>query len=621
MSAMALDTCILTEDLEIYVRQKWITVTVSLHEDSLIIFIPASAAAENLSKSDATKNGEVDIDSSPSQRAGAESSSGAKQNQLAKVGSSDDASKSEGSFSKSFQPSLAQESSQKGASQTFQNDQRQQKSDTSKDKSGGDAFKSTNGPSDANDAISNGANDNHGAKDPATQSPPMDAPSSQKRLVRIVKEEGTGLGISIKGGRENKMPILISKIFAGMSADKSGALYVGDAILSVNGEDLREASHDDAVKALKKAGKVVELEVKFLREVTPYFRKPTAATLAEVGWGGPAETVPAQPAGQQQQQQQPPPQSQASASSAPSASSTTGASSSAGSSAGAGERRSVPLRLSYLCRGLSLPDPGRCCLELHSPCCKRSCLLRCPTPERANVWFAALHAQIDLLTAACLAELNRVLPASQEVKQMGWLAEQVHDDSGHPGWRPAFCAISDRDILLYEAAPASREAWSSPMHQHPLLATRLVPTARQATYWLFGTRTGGRLGVEAHVFRVETEADLAAWSRTLVDAAHSAVESAQEVAVACRYAGHDCRLVLHADCGFSMREAASGRQLWCLPYESLRRSADDGQRLAWLDFGEQGQFELDLLGCPKPFVFILHTILSSKLHRHGLLMA
>uniref|UniRef100_A0A1I8IRM1 PH_17 domain-containing protein n=1 Tax=Macrostomum lignano TaxID=282301 RepID=A0A1I8IRM1_9PLAT len=310
---------------------------------------------------------------------------------------------------------------------------------------------------------------------------------------------------------------------------------------------------------------------------------------------------------QQQQQQQQPPQSQASASSAPSASSTTGAASSAGSSAGAGERRSVPLRLSYLCRGLSLPDPGRCCLELHSPCCKRSCLLRCPTPERANVWFAALHAQIDLLTAACLAELNRVLPASQEVKQMGWLAEQVHDDSGHPGWRPAFCAISDRDILLYEAAPASREAWSSPMHQHPLLATRLVPTARQATYWLFGTRTGGRLG---------TEADLAAWSRTLVDAAHSAVESAQEVAVACRYAGHDCRLVLHADCGFSMREAASGRQLWCLPYESLRRSADDGQRLAWLDFGEQGQFELDLLGCPKPFVFILHTILSSKLHRH-----
>ncbi|KAF6776974.1 hypothetical protein AHF37_03100 [Paragonimus kellicotti] len=37
--------------------------------------------------------------------------------------------------------------------------------------------------------------------------------SSAKRVVRITKEELNGLGISIKGGRENKTPILISKIF------------------------------------------------------------------------------------------------------------------------------------------------------------------------------------------------------------------------------------------------------------------------------------------------------------------------------------------------------------------------------------------------------------------------
>ena len=34
-----------------------------------------------------------------------------------------------------------------------------------------------------------------------------------KRAVKVTKEAGQGLGISIKGGRENKMPILISKIF------------------------------------------------------------------------------------------------------------------------------------------------------------------------------------------------------------------------------------------------------------------------------------------------------------------------------------------------------------------------------------------------------------------------
>lgn len=92
-----------------------------------------------------------------------------------------------------------------------------------------------------------------------------------------------------------------------MAADQTEQLYVGDAILSVNKQDLREATHDEAVKALKQAGKIVELEgqlkiykttnvnpiaagtllfiiitVKYLREVTPYFRKATI--ISEVGW-------------------------------------------------------------------------------------------------------------------------------------------------------------------------------------------------------------------------------------------------------------------------------------------------------------------------------------------------
>lgn len=49
--------------------------------------------------------------------------------------------------------------------------------------------------------------------------------------MNIKKEPNQGLGISIKGGRENRMPILISKIFKGMAAEQSGKLFVGDAIV------------------------------------------------------------------------------------------------------------------------------------------------------------------------------------------------------------------------------------------------------------------------------------------------------------------------------------------------------------------------------------------------------
>lgn len=120
-----------------------------------------------------------------------------------------------------------------------------------------------------NSGLTNGSSDQLKQRlNSPSNSPPVpsdtlpESIAGQKRFVRVVKEEQNGLGISIKGGRENKMPILISKIFKGLAADKTEKLYVGDAILSVNGEDLRDASHDEAVRALKRAGKVVELEGK-----------------------------------------------------------------------------------------------------------------------------------------------------------------------------------------------------------------------------------------------------------------------------------------------------------------------------------------------------------------------
>lgn len=83
---------------------------------------------------------------------------------------------------------------------------------------------------------------------------------SERRVVRVCKTGYNGLGISIKGGRENNMPIFISKIFKGMAADQTEQLFVGDAILSVNGKQLTDATHDEAVYALKNAGSLVELE-------------------------------------------------------------------------------------------------------------------------------------------------------------------------------------------------------------------------------------------------------------------------------------------------------------------------------------------------------------------------
>lgn len=111
----------------------------------------------------------------------------------------------------------------------------------------------------------NNANSNNGHQTVLTAPTALservpEAIANKKRCVKVTKQEIGGLGISIKGGKENKMPILISKIFKGLAADQTQALYVGDAILSVNGMNLRDATHDEAVQALKRAGKEVTLE-------------------------------------------------------------------------------------------------------------------------------------------------------------------------------------------------------------------------------------------------------------------------------------------------------------------------------------------------------------------------
>ena len=55
----------------------------------------------------------------------------------------------------------------------------------------------------------------------------------------------------------------------------------------------------------------------------------------------------------------------------------------------------------------------------------------------------------------------------------------------------------------------------------------LVPNGAELT--TFGTRSGTRMGIEAHTFRLEMQRDLAIWSRAIVQGAHAASIHTKEV--------------------------------------------------------------------------------------------
>ncbi|XP_060765105.1 disks large homolog 2 isoform X6 [Neoarius graeffei] len=83
---------------------------------------------------------------------------------------------------------------------------------------------------------------------------------------KIVLHKGsTGLGFNIVGGEDGE-GIFVSFILAGGPADLSGELRRGDQILSVNGIDLRGATHEQAAAALKGAGQTVAIVAQYRPE-------------------------------------------------------------------------------------------------------------------------------------------------------------------------------------------------------------------------------------------------------------------------------------------------------------------------------------------------------------------
>ncbi|KAM9818267.1 multiple PDZ domain protein-like isoform 2-T2 [Syngnathus typhle] len=98
----------------------------------------------------------------------------------------------------------------------------------------------------------------------------------QPRRVQLTRAPGQSLGISIMGGKgmgqrlsggEMMRGIFIKHISAESPAAHNRAIQVGDRILEVSGVDLSDASHEQAVEAIRRAGDCVDLLVQSREQV------------------------------------------------------------------------------------------------------------------------------------------------------------------------------------------------------------------------------------------------------------------------------------------------------------------------------------------------------------------
>uniref|UniRef100_A0A3B3UIL5 PDZ domain-containing protein n=1 Tax=Poecilia latipinna TaxID=48699 RepID=A0A3B3UIL5_9TELE len=94
---------------------------------------------------------------------------------------------------------------------------------------------------------------------------PVDPLLSVVSILVVLHKGSTGLGFNIVGGEDGE-GIFVSFILAGGPADLSGELRRGDRILSVNGVNLRNATHEQAAAALKRAGQTVTIIAQYRPE-------------------------------------------------------------------------------------------------------------------------------------------------------------------------------------------------------------------------------------------------------------------------------------------------------------------------------------------------------------------
>uniref|UniRef100_A0A2K6SGJ5 Syntrophin alpha 1 n=1 Tax=Saimiri boliviensis boliviensis TaxID=39432 RepID=A0A2K6SGJ5_SAIBB len=407
----------------------------------------------------------------------------------------------------------------------------------------------------------------------------------QRRRVTVRKADAGGLGISIKGGRGTPRVRGLAQSWL----DATSASWAQMILLSQPPEEMESQVHITTP----------DMHYHYMKDVSPYFKNSAGGT--SVGWDSP----PASPLQRQPSSPGPRPRNLS-------------------------EAKHLSLKMAYVSKRCTPTDPEPRYLEICSADGQDILFLRAKDEASARSWASAIQAQVNVLTPRVKDELQALLAAtstagSQDIKQIGWLTEQL--PSG--GAAPTLALLTEKELLLYSSLPETREALSRPARTAPLIATRLVhsgPSKGSVPYdaeLSFALRTGTRHGVDTHLFSVESPQELAAWTRQLVDGCHRAAEGVQEVSTACTWNGRPCSLSVHIDKGFTLWAAEPGAARAVLlrqPFEKLQMSSDDGASLLFLDFGgAEGEIQLDLHSCPKTIVFIIHSFLSAKVTRLGLL--
>ncbi|XP_032557739.1 gamma-1-syntrophin isoform X1 [Chiroxiphia lanceolata] len=444
---------------------------------------------------------------------------------------------------------------------------------------------------------------------------------SGERTVTIRRQTVGGFGLSIKGGAEHNIPVVISKISKEQRAELSGLLFIGDAILQINGINVRKCRHEEVfvrwrwkrkgewtlynfsvvssvglfqpdtwrfpdgpshtsqplvwysmVQVLRNAGEEVTLTVSFLKRAPAFLKLPLNEDCA------------CAPSDQSSGTSSPLCDSGLHLNYHPNNTDTLSCSSWPASPGLRWEKRWCDLRLIPLLHSRFsqyLPGSDLCrqnafqVIAVDGVC---SGIIQCLSAEDSIDWLQAIASNISNLTKHNIKKINRNFPVNQQIVYMGWTEEREQDSLQDRMYTPKFLALRGSSLYKFIAPPVTTWDWTraeKTFSVYEIMCKILKDSDlldRRKHCFSVQSESGEDL-----YFSVELESDLTLWEKAFQTATFLEVERIQCKTYACVLESHLMGLTIDFNTGFVCFDAATKAVLWRYKFSQLKGSSDDGK--------------------------------------------
>ncbi|XP_049758561.1 gamma-2-syntrophin isoform X9 [Elephas maximus indicus] len=372
--------------------------------------------------------------------------------------------------------------------------------------------------------------------------------SANHRTVTLRRQPIGGLGLSIKGGAEHKVPVVISKIFKDQAADQTGMLFIGDAVIQVNGINVEHATHEEVVHLLRNAGDEVTITVQYLREAPSFLKLPlgspgpssdhssgASSPLFDSGLhlnGNSSNTAPSSP-------------------------------SSPIANEPKYEKRwldtlSVPLSMARVSRYKAGTGKRRSnAFEVLALDGISTGILQFYTAQENADWLRAVSANISDLTLQNMKMANKCCSPCDQVSTLDWIrAEKIYN----------LCEV----LFKVHKFWLTDDCW---LQANLYLGLQDFDFEDQRPY-CFSVMVGHG---KSHFFNVELGSELAVWEKSFQRATFMEVQRTGSKTYMCSWQGEMLCFTVDFALGFTCFDSKTKNVLWRFKFSQLKGSSDDGK--------------------------------------------